>query len=120
MRIAGRVFPIWLIIAYVLALGAILAWPCVFFGSAFAFDDPRAANNPSTFTIVGIVLAYPVLPLVGVLGSYFGFRGQRKKLAYILAGVALVPFLLIILALGASTIMNVLAAVGPGIQTTRP
>ncbi len=120
MKIAGKIFPIWLVIAYVLAVGSILAWPCVAFGSAFAFDDPAAANNPSTYTFVGIVLAYPVLPVAGVLGSYFAFRSERRRLAYSLAGLALIPFVLIALGVCSTLIMNVLAALGPGIQTTRP
>lgn len=113
MKIAGKVFPIWLIIAYVLALGAILAWPCAAFGSAFAFDAPGSANNPNTYRIVGIVLAYPVLPVVGVIGSYFSFRGERKKLAYALVGVALIPFVLIVLAIGWSIIANWLYLIRP-------
>ncbi len=106
MKIAGRVFPIWLIIAYVLALGSILAWPCAAFGSAFAFDAPGSANDPNTYTMVGIVLAYPILPILGVLGSYLSFRGDRRKLAYILAGVALIPFALIVLGIGWSYIVQ--------------
>lgn len=107
MRLFGRQFPIWLIILYVLALSAVLLWPCVAFGSMFAFDSPTT-NVPSTMRIVGIVLAYPLLPIGGVIGSYFGYRAAHHRLAYGLVALALVPFGLIAIGFGWSSVTTIL------------
>lgn len=112
MNLFGTRFPTWLFVLYLLALSAILAWPCVAFGSAFAFDDP-ATNVPNTMRIVGIVLAYPLLPIAAVIGSYFTYRAAKKALAYGLAALALLPFAALFLMIAWSSIMNVLYALRP-------
>ncbi len=93
MTIAGKRFPIWLIIAYVLALSAILAWPLVAFSSIFMFDDPQAAHLTSTYVTAGAMVAYPILPIAAVIGSYIAQRRESGRLAGVLAGIALLPFI---------------------------
>ncbi len=112
MRLFGRQFPVWLVILYVLALSAVLLWPCVAFGSAFAFDSP-GTNVPSTLRIVGIVLAYPLLSIGGVIGSYLAYRAARHRLAYGLVALALVPFALAVAGFAWSTVTTVLYSLHP-------
>ncbi len=112
MRLFGKVFPIWMVILYALALAAVLAWPCVAFGSAFAFDSPQT-NVPATLRVVGIILAYPILPIGGVIGSLLAYRGDHKRLTYALLAVALVPFVVFILLLLWSTIEQIIFLVRP-------
>ncbi len=113
MQIGRTRFPVWLIVAYVLALAAILAWPLVAFGSAFAFDSPMTpAQTQSTEVAVVAVLAYPIIPLVGVLASFFARRGGRNRLAWGFAGFALIPLALLALILLASFAMQGLYLLG--------
>ena len=105
-------FPIWLIILYILALATILLWPFVAFMSVFAFDAPGSAQNPAVWTGVTAVLSYPLLPLIGVGGSFFAYRRGWKTLAYILAGVGALPLLAVVLALIAIVVENVMFMLG--------
>ena len=104
--------PVWLIIIYVLALATILLWPLVAFSSIFAFDAPGSANDPRVWTTVIVVLSYPLLPLVGVTGSFFAYRKGRSKLAYVLAGIGSLPLVAVILILIATTVLNTAALFG--------
>ncbi len=113
MQIRGTRFPIWLVLMYILALGAILAWPCVAFGSAFMFDAPMtAAQTQSTEMGVVAVLAYPIMPIGGVLGSFLAWRAGRKRLGVGLAVFALVPAVAFILIVASSYAMSALYALG--------
>jgi hypothetical protein len=91
--------PAWLIVVYILALATILAWPFIAFMSVFAFDAPGSAENPAVWTGVILVLAYPLLPLVGVPGSFFAYRKNLKKLAYVLLVIGGVPLVILVIAL---------------------
>lgn len=91
--------PVWLIVVYVLALLTVLAWPLVAFMSVFAFDAPGSAQNPAVWAGVITVLAYPLLPLVGIPGSFFAFRRDHRRLSYTLAGIGSIPLLIGILGL---------------------
>lgn len=93
--------PVWLIIAYILSLLTILAWPLVAFMSVFAFDAPGSAEDPAVWNTVIAVLSYPLLPLVGVPGSFFAYRGSRKALSYVLTGIAAIPLVILLFVLGA-------------------
>ncbi len=112
MKLFGTRLPAWLVTLYILALSAILAWPCVAFGSAFAFDDP-ATNVPSTLRVVEIILAYPLLPLGGVIGSVLAYRAAHRRVAYGLTALALLPFVFFLAAIGWSTVTNLLYALNP-------
>jgi Na+-driven multidrug efflux pump len=112
MRNAIKQIPFWLMVIYVLALLALVVWPCAAFTSIFAFDAPGSAQQSSTYVYVGIALLYPILPIAGVLGSFFAQRGQHKPLAYILAAVAVLPSATIAFLLGASQIAGILTMMG--------
>ncbi|HTP01490.1 MAG TPA: hypothetical protein VMJ64_08960 [Anaerolineales bacterium] len=115
MQTARPRVPVWLIVVYVLALGTVLLWPFVAFMSVFAFDAPGSAEDPAVWRGVVAVLAYPLLPVLGILGSYFAYRGGRKALSYILAVVGALPLLALVLALIAIAVGNAAYLLGGGI-----
>ena len=88
--------PVWLIIIYVLSVLTLTAWPFVAFMSVFAFDAPGSAEDPAVWATVTTVLAYPLLPLVGVPVSFFSYRGNRRVLGYIFAGVGAIPLAILL------------------------
>jgi len=104
--------PVLLIVVYVLALATILLWPIVAFSSVFAFDAPGSADDPKVWTIVITVLSYPLLPLVGVTGSFFAYRKGLSKLSYVLAGIGSVPLVVAVLIIVATTVMSAAAMFG--------
>ena len=106
MQTAKPHLPIWLIIVYVLSAATILIWPLIAFMSIFAFDAPGSAQNPAIYTTVIIILAYPLLPAVGVPGSFLAYRKGHSKLAYVLAGIGALPFVAVLLALIAIMVSN--------------
>ncbi len=112
MNIAGKKLPVWLIIAYVVALSAICAWPLIAYFSAFLFDAPNAASQPGTYLSMGIMLGYPILPILGVIGSFFANRGGRRRLTIGLAALALLPFAAIALLLAVGETANIIAIFG--------
>jgi hypothetical protein len=99
--------PVWLIVLYVLSLLTILAWPFIALMSAFAFDAPGSAEDPAVWTGVIAVLSYPVLPVIGVLGSFLFYRGGRRVPAYVLAGLGAIPLALFVLVFIAMVIGNI-------------
>ena len=121
MRIAGRQYPVWLILAYVAALLAICAWPIFAFSSLFLFDAPGAAQQTGPYVFAGILVLYPIIPILGVPGSFFAYRGEHKRLAYALAGIALLPTALILVLLIAMLVQNVwFMLYPPKLQITTP
>lgn len=88
--------PIWLILLYILSLATILVWPFVAYMSVFAFDAPGSAQDPRVWTGVTLVLAYPLIPIVGVIGSIIGWRLRSRIAAYVLAGIGAIPLLLVV------------------------
>ncbi len=96
MQTAARRLPAWLVIVYVLALATLLAWPFVAFMSVFAFDAPGSAQNPAVWSAVGIVLAYPLLPIIGVIASFITYRKGWRKPAYVLAGIGALPLVVLL------------------------
>ncbi len=104
--------PIGLIIVYILAGATILLWPLVGFMSAFAFDAPGSTQNPSIYRTVAAILAYPLLPLVGVPGSFLAYRKGHNKLAYILVCIGALPIIAVLLALIAIMVTNVVFLLG--------
>ena len=70
--------PWWFILMNVLMLSPILAWPLVYFGSIFMFDNPKNQNIAWLFFI--LINAYPIYLIAYaliVLTSY----PKNKKLA---------------------------------------
>jgi hypothetical protein len=103
--------PIWLIIVYVFAL---LAWPFVAFMSVFAFDAPGSVQDPAIWATVIAVLSYPLLPLIGIPGSFFAFRRDHRRLAYALTAVGAIPFVMAVVALLAIFAMDLWFMLGAG------
>ena len=112
MQAAKPRIPVWLIIVYVLSLLTILVWPFIAFMSAFAFDAPGSADDPAVWTGVIAVLSYPVLPLIGMPGSFLFYRASRKIPAYILAGIGAIPLALVLVFLIAMVVGNAMFALG--------
>jgi hypothetical protein len=99
-----------MIIIYVLSALTIAGWPFAAFMSVFAFDAPGSAQDPTVWNTVGLVLAYPLLPLVGVPASFFLYRGSRKVLSYVLTAIGAVPLAIFIFFLISLMVMNVMFA----------
>jgi len=112
METAAIRIPIWLIIVYALALATILIWPFIAFMSVFAFDAPGTAQDPAVWTGVIAVLSYPLLPLVGVPGSFLTYRKGLRKPAYVLAAIGAVPLVILAIALISIVVMNFLFLLG--------
>ncbi len=112
MQTARPRVPVWLIVIYVLALATLLAWPFVAFMSIFAFDAPGSTNNPAVWSGVILVLSYPLLPLIGVPGSFFAYRKGWRVPSYILAGLGAVPLAIILLGLIAMLVSDFAFLVG--------
>ncbi len=107
-KLPARRLPAWLIVLYVMALLTILGWPIVAFASIFAFDAPGSAQNPGVWATVITLLAYPLIPLVFIPGSFFAFRRDHRRLAYTLAGIGSIPLLIAIIALVAMSLSTIL------------
>lgn len=112
METAAIRIPIWLIILYVLALATILIWPFIAFMSVFAFDAPGTAQDPAVWTGVIAVLSYPLLPLVGVPGSFLTYRKGLRKAAYVLAAIGAVPLVICVIALVGMFVTNIVFLLG--------
>jgi cation transporter-like permease len=80
--------------------------------SAFAFDAPGSAQDPAVWQGVGLVLAYPLLPVLGVPASFVAYWRRHRNLAYILLGIAALPLLVIVVGLAAVFAVNVLFSLG--------
>jgi hypothetical protein len=114
MQPAKPRIPAWLIIVYILSLLTILGWPLMAFMSVFAFDAPGSAQDPRVWTGVTLLLAYPVLPLVGVIGSFFTYRARHARAAYLLVAMGAIPLVIAAVALAAIFVTSVLAVIRPG------
>lgn len=79
----------WLIFSQLAALTSLLLWLGLAGMSLLAFD---AGVSLQASLFVGLVWAYPLLPLALAVWSWLAFRAQRKKRAFLLG---LVQFLLI-------------------------
>ncbi len=115
MQILGKQIPVRLIIIYVLALLVICAWPFMAFGSIFLFDAPGSSQQAGTYVALAILIGYPIIPVAGVLGSYFAYRGERKPLAYALAAIAVLPTAFLFVSLLASQVYGVLLSLSPSL-----
>ena len=121
MHIAGRQYTVWLILAWIAALLAICAWPIMAFSSVFAFDSPTATQYAGTYVLVGFLVFYPIIPIAGVLGSFFAYRGQRRGLAYGLAAIAVLPAVIMLVGLIVSQVYSLVLLMSPStLRTTVP
>ena len=105
-------FPIGLIIVYVAALASLLAWPFIGFMSVFAFDAPGSAQDPKVWTIVIVLLSYPVLPVAGVIASVIARLRRAARLSWVLAGVASLPTVIFLALLAAIYVSSLSVMMG--------
>ncbi len=113
MQNAAVRVPVWLIVVYVLALATILAWPCIAYMSVFAFDAPGSAQNPAVWSTVILVLAYPLLPIIGVIASFITYRKGLRKPAYVLAGIGALPLVALLAFIVAAFVSSLAFLVAP-------
>lgn len=79
---------IWLIVSQLLAVGSLLIWALMAGLSVMAFDS---GVSPEAWTIVLAVWAYPIFPLVLVIGAWVAFAKRRNSLAGVLSGLSFAP-----------------------------
>jgi hypothetical protein len=106
LQIAGARFPVWLLAIYVVSLLAIATWPFTAFSSVFMFDAPGSTSNPSANVAAGTLVCWPIIPIAGTLTSFFIYKKGRKRPAYVLAGLALLPILILALGMAVLTITS--------------
>lgn len=101
---------IWMIISQVLTLLSLVIWLFMAGISVMAFDSGESA---AAWTIVIAVWAYPIIPILLVIGAWIAFARRKNRLAAVLSGLSFAPpILLVILVL----ILNLswFALHGPG------
>lgn len=110
----SRALRTWLIVVTIFSVfGFLAAVPAGFFGTymaAFAADDPNASGEDVIgfmVTVWAITVAYMLLILAGVVGSWIAYRRRKPRLSFGLSLLAAVPIVLIILAVLAVVIINV-------------
>ncbi len=109
MNIAGKRFPIWLVLVYILSLLIIVAWPLTAFSSLFMFDAPGSANSATSWSMAGFLTCYPLLTLGGVLSSYLLYRRDKRVPSLVLAAIGAIPAVVFGLVF---TIMPIVVALG--------
>jgi uncharacterized BrkB/YihY/UPF0761 family membrane protein len=87
---------IWMIVSQLLTLGSLVLWLVVAGLSVMAFDS---GVTPEAWRQVLTVWAYPLFPLIMVIGAWVAFAYRRNRLAAILTGLPLVPPALLLLLL---------------------
>ncbi len=86
--------PRWLYVISAVAFAPILLWPLFCFSSFMAVAEASIAQDPGSIWMqAGLALSYPVLTIIGVPISLKAYRGNRKRLAYVFLGIALLPLL---------------------------
>ena len=87
---------IWMIVAEVLTVLSLMIWLLVAGFSVMAFD-----SGPSTaaWVFVGVIWAYPILPLGLSAGAWFAYGTRHNTTAAILITLAFLPPVLLLLLL---------------------
>lgn len=78
----------WIVVSQLAALMSLLGWFGFAGMSLLAFD---AGVSPAAAAFVGIIWAYPLLPLGLGIWSWLAFKGKKDKLALLLASAQFVP-----------------------------
>ena len=106
---------LWLIIlTVVVALAFVAAIPAAMFATfmaAFAADDPNAPADSAWNLIVTLWAfgaGFYVLLVAGVVGGWIAYRKRRNRLSFGLSLLAAAPILLVLAALVAVVLMNVI------------
>jgi len=106
---------LWLIILTVIvALAFVAAVPAAFFAifiGAFAADDPTAPADSAwnlMVTLWTVGVGFYVLLVAGVVGGWIAYRKRRNRLSFGLSLLAAAPIILVLAALVAVVLMNVI------------
>ncbi|MBM3125727.1 MAG: hypothetical protein FJZ87_11760 [Chloroflexi bacterium] len=91
---------LWLIASQLLALASLVIWALMAGLSVMAFDSGVSAE---AWTFVLTVWAYPVIPLILIIGAWIAFPQRRNVLAAILSGLSFAPPILFYLFLWIAT-----------------
>ena len=92
---------IWMIVSQLLAAGSLLLWVIVAGLSVMTFDS---GVTQEAWNIVIAVWAYPLFPILLVIGAWVAYARRKDRLAAILSGISFVPpFLLFALIWAANT-----------------
>jgi len=78
---------IWLIVSQLVAVGSLAIWALVAGLSVMAFDE---GQSEKAWTIVLMVWAYPIFPLLMAIGAWIAFAYRRNRLAAVLSGMTFV------------------------------
>ena len=87
---------IWLILSQLLAVGSLLFWALVAGLSVMAFDS---GESSLAWTIVILVWAYPLFPLLMAIGAWVAFASRKNRLAAVLSGLTFLPPVLLLVLL---------------------
>jgi hypothetical protein len=87
---------IWLIVSQLLAVGTLFFWVLAAGLSVMAFDE---GQSPEAWSFVIVVWAYPIFPLVMIIGAWIAFAFRKNWLATILSGLSFAPPVLLVLAM---------------------
>jgi len=85
--------PSWIIYLNLGSLAGILAWPLVFFGSMFMFDNPSDEEN--TFSHFILLNCYPLLLILITFCSYKLFKVNRI-ISVLLPAISIVFYLFLL------------------------
>ena len=78
----------WLIVSQLMALGTLLFWVLVAGLSVMAFDSGQSAQ---AWLFVGLVWAYPLVPLVLAIAAWIAFAFRKNTLAVVLSTLTFIP-----------------------------
>jgi len=85
---------VWMIVSQVLTLLSLVIWLFMAGISVMAFDSGESA---AAWTIVLAVWAYPIIPILLVIGAWIAFARRRNKTAAVLSGLSFAPPILLVL-----------------------
>jgi hypothetical protein len=91
---------LWLIASQLLALASLVIWALMAGLSVMAFD---AGVTTEAWAFVLTVWAYPIFPLVMIIGAWIAFARRRNVLAAVLSGLSFAPPILFYIFLWVAT-----------------
>jgi len=91
---------IWMIVAQLLAVGALVIWAFAAGISVMASDQ---GSSPEAWRVVIAVWSYPILPLVLSLAAWIAFVLRRNVIASILIALAFLPPVLLVIVVWVAT-----------------
>lgn len=87
---------IWMIVSQLLMVGTLFFWLVMAGLSVMAFDSGVSAE---AWAFVIAVWAYPIFPLLMVIGAWIAFARRKNALAAVLSGLSFAPPALLIVAM---------------------